>query len=224
MTEELFLQLCDHMSTNLWLQSLLIIVGTCFLEDAARCAVCLLVASSHVGWFLAFVSMTIGGMVGDIGLYLIGRYATAFLTRQRWIDIQRLLWMEDYFKNHSAKTIFIARFLPGARTIAFSAAGIVRYPFCRFLVWLFLAALVQALIFLKLGALIGDTILPYLKKPQTRAGIVAIIILCGIITHLIIMRRRRRNPTKSLLPILLNTDADKRTSAPQQTEHPDQKM
>lgn len=206
MTEEVFLHMCEHLSNHLWLQSLLVIVGTSVLEDAARCAVCLLVATGHIGWWLALVSMTIGGMAGDIGLYLVGRYATAFLTRQRWMDITRLEWMKIYFENHAAKTIFVARFLPGVRMISYSAAGVVCYPFGRFLFFLLLASLIQALIFLQLGTLIGEKLLPFLRQPQTRALIIVGVILCGIVIHLIIRRRRRRNPSRGLLPILLATD------------------
>ena len=196
MTEEAFLQLCEHLSNHLWLQSLLVVAGTCFLEDAARCGVGLLVASGHIGWWLALSSMTVGGMAGDIGLYLIGRYATSFLVRQRWVDLARLTWMEDYFKNHAVKTVFLSRFLPGARTITFSAAGVIRYPFGRFLLLLFVAAIVQALIFLKLGALIGEKILPYLRDPFMRTGIVAVILLVGLALHLAISRSRRRKQSK----------------------------
>lgn len=196
MTEEAFLQLCEHLSNHLWLQSLLVVAGTCFLEDAARCGVGLLVASGHIGWWLALSSMTVGGMAGDIGLYLIGRYATSFLVRQRWVDLARLTWMEDYFKNHAVKTVFLSRFLPGARTITFSAAGVIRYPFGRFLLLLFVAAIVQAFIFLKLGALIGEKILPYLRDPFMRTGIVAVILLVGLALHLAISRSRRRKQSK----------------------------
>jgi len=72
----------------------------------------LLVAAGHINWWLAFVSMTVGGMAGDIGLYVIGRYAVGLLIRRRWVDAARLVWMEGHFERHAAKTIVIARFLP----------------------------------------------------------------------------------------------------------------
>lgn len=51
--EATFLQLCEHLSDNLWLQGLLVAVGTCFLEDAGRCGVGLLVAAGHMEAWLA---------------------------------------------------------------------------------------------------------------------------------------------------------------------------
>lgn len=198
MTEASFIQLCENLSDHPVLEGLLIAVGTCFLEDAARCGVGLLVAIGHVGWWLAFVSMTIGGMMGDLGLYLIGRYATLFLLKRRWVDKKRLVWMEGYFRNHAVKTVLFSRFLPGARTVAFSAAGVIRYPLPRFVLLLFIAALVQSLLFLKLGTYIGSHILPYLEGRRNRLLVIALIVLVGILVHHLLGRRRSRRERAAL--------------------------
>jgi membrane protein DedA with SNARE-associated domain len=195
-TEEVFLQLCEHLSDRLWLQGLLVAAGTCFLEDAARCGVGLLVAAGHMGWWVAFVGMFIGGISGDVGLYLAGRYATQFLINRRWIDPARLTWMESYFRDHAVKTVFVSRFLPGARMLAFSVAGVVRYPFPRFLLVLGLASAAQAVLFLKLSAFIGEQILPYLKNPRTGLPAIAMVVLVGILVHQALARRRKRAALK----------------------------
>ena len=187
--EESFIQLCEHLSNHLWLQSLLIVIGTCFLEDAARCGVGLLVAAGHVGWWLAFVSMTIGGMIGDVGLYVIGRYATDFLTRRRWVDAERLGWMEAYFKRHAFKSVMLARFIPGARTICYVSAGTIRYPMPRFTVMLFVAAVLQSLLFLQVADFIGARFLPYLTSPLLQFGVFLVIVLVLVLSHHVLVRR-----------------------------------
>ncbi len=192
MTEDAFIQICQQLSNHLWLQGLLVAVGTCFLEDAARCGVGLLVAAGQVGWGIAFVSMTLGGLAGDLGLYLIGRYATLFLIRLRWVDAARLAWMETYFERQAIKTIVIARFLPGARTLAYVSAGAVKYPLPRFLFLLLLASMVQSALFLELGVFIGEWILPYLRDPHLRLGAFGIIVLLLVLTHHILTRRNKR--------------------------------
>lgn len=194
MTETAFIELFEHLSDHLWLQALLVTVGTCFLEDAARCAVSLLVATGHLGWWMTFAAMTIGGMAGDVGLYLIGRYATAFLFRHRWVDPVRLEWMETYFQSHAVKTVFISRFLPGARTVANTAAGAVKYPLPRFLLLLFLAAVVQSLLFLQLGVFIGEKVLPYLHDPRMRFAVFGVTVLALLLAHRAFVRRRKRAP------------------------------
>ena len=190
--EATFLQLCEHLADHLWLQGLLVAVGTCFLEDAARCGVGLLVAAGHMGAWVALTGMFFGGISGDIGLYLTGRYATQFLLSRRWVDAARLTWMEEVFASHAIKTVVLSRFLPGARTVAYSAAGVVRYPFPRFLALLSAASLVQSLLFLWLGAFIGDRILPYLRQPRLRVALIAAVVLAGIAVHQTLARRRAR--------------------------------
>ena len=191
-TETAFIQLCEQLSDHLWLQALLVTVGTCFLEDAARCGVSLLVAAGHIGWWMAFVAMTVGGMAGDVGLYLIGRYATSFLFRHHWVDPARLEWTESYFQGHAVKTVFFSRFLPGARTVTNTAAGAVKYPLPRFLLLLFLAAVVQSILFLQLGVFLGEKIMPYLRDTRLRFAIIAVVVLTGVLIHQILGRRRRQ--------------------------------
>jgi len=196
-TEDVFFQICEHLSNHVWLQALLMVVGTCFLEDAARCGIGLLVAAGHVGWWMAFVSMTVGGMIGDVGLYIIGRYATLFLLRRRWVEAARMEGMKAYFQRHAVKAVMIARFIPGARTIAYVSAGAVCYPLPRFLLLLLMAATVQSLIFLKLSEFIAEEILPYLRDTRLQAAVFAVIVLVLVLTHRTLTRRNKR---KGIIP------------------------
>ncbi len=189
--EELFGHILDHVSSNPWVQSLLVVTSTCFIEDAARCWVALLVADGHIGWWLAFFSMTVGGMAGDIGLYFMGRYATLFLLRRRWVDAARLTWMEGQFQRHACKAVFVSRYVPGARTLCYVSAGAVRYPLPRFLLVLLLAAASQALIFLKAVWFISAYILPYLKDRRLQFGVFAVIVAVLGWAHLRFLRKRR---------------------------------
>ncbi len=196
-TEDAFFQFCQQLSDHLWLQGLLVAAGTCFLEDAARCGVGLLVAAGHVGWWLAFAGMTVGGIAGDLVLYVIGRYATFLLLRWRWVDAARLAWMKTYFERQAVKTVLIARFIPGARTLAYVSAGAIKYPMPRFLLLLLLASVAQSILFLKLGVFIGEWILPYLHDTRLRLGAFGIIVLLLVLTHHILTRR---NKSKVLQP------------------------
>ena len=190
--EETFIQICEHLSNDLWLQGLLIAAGTCFIEDPARCGIGLLVAAGHINWWLAFVTMTIGGMAGDIGLYVIGRYATQFLISRRWVDAARLVWMQTHFERHAFKTVMIARFIPGARTVAYVSAGAVRYPMPRFTLMLLVAAMVQSLIFLQISEFIAEEILPYLRDTRLRLGVFALVVLLLLLGHRILSRRQKK--------------------------------
>ena len=206
MTEDLFFQLCEQLSSHIWLQALIMVAGTCFLEDAARCGIGLLVAADYVGWWMAFVSMTIGGMISDMGLYFIGRYATMFLIHRRWVDAARLEGMKTYFQHHAIKAVMIARFIPGARTIAYVSAGAICYPIPRFLLLLLIAAMIQSLIFLKLSEFIAEKILPYLHNPKIQVAAFAVIVLVLVLIHHTITRRNKRKG----LPIVAKLTAEKK--------------
>lgn len=210
--EEAFVSICEHLSNHVWLQALLLIVGVCFIEDPARCGVGLLVAAGHLNWWMAFVCMTIGGIVGDIGLYVIGRFALSFLVRRRWVDEARLEWMESYFSRHAFKSVFIARFVPGARTLCYVSAGAVQYPLPRFTFMLLVAACVQSLIFLQIAAFIAEKILPYLGDKRLQAAVFGVILLAFVLGHHVMARRRKKKAKP--LPDALSKDAAARTSEP----------
>jgi membrane protein DedA with SNARE-associated domain len=69
---------------------------------------------------------------------------------------------------------------------------VARYPFPRFLALLSVASLVQALLFLWLGAFIGDHVLPYLRHPYLRVALIVVVVLIGFLTHRALARRRVR--------------------------------
>lgn len=174
--EELFVTFCEHLRLHPIQQALVIILGTCFIEDPARCAVVVMFAGGHITyWWLTFVSMILGGMVGDIGLYLIGRFAMRFLVRWNWVDRERVASLKNRFGGHVAWSSFVARFLPGMRTIVYLSAGSMRYHFGWFLLVLFAAAAVQAYLFLLAADFISVYILPYLKSAITQTILVAIL-------------------------------------------------
>ena len=185
--EATFLQLCEHLSDNLWLQGLLVAVGTCFLEDAGRCGVGLLVAAGHMEAWVALIGMVLGGISGDLGLYLTGRYATQFLLSRRWMNADRLTRMKEIFACHAVSRV-VPRFFR-RRTVAYSVVGIVHtHPVFNNA----LRGFRWCLLFLWMGAFIGDHILPYLRQPHLSAALIAAVVLVGFLTHRALARRRAR--------------------------------
>jgi membrane protein DedA with SNARE-associated domain len=187
-----FSDLCEQLVGNNWLLGILITIGVCFLEDPARCAVGLLVAAGHIGWWTAFIAMMAGSILGDLGLYIIGRYAMVFCVNRRWINAERLERMKGYFLMHAIKAIVAARFFPGARTLAYVAAGATHYKVLKFLAILTGAALLQTLVYLYATALIGDQVLAYLDDPVMRWTVGGVILILIITGHFIIKKRKKQ--------------------------------
>lgn len=195
MTDAAFSGLCEHLAGNPWLLGLILTAGVCFLEDPGRCVVGLLVATGDLNWWFAFSTMIIGSLVGDVGLYLIGRYAMVLCVNRRWINIERVEQMQGYFSLHAIKTLVAARFLPGARTFAFITAGVTHYGLIRFMVVLTGAAVVQALIFLYATQFIGERFLVYLENKNMRWAAVVVIFAMILAMHFAI-KKLKTNPKK----------------------------
>ena len=99
--------------------------------------------------------------------------------------------MKGYFSQHAVKAIIGARFFPGARTLAYAAAGATHYKVVRFMAVLTGVTLAQTLLYLYATDLIGEQVLSYLEDPAMRwtaAGIILFVIISG---HFIITRSRK---------------------------------
>ena len=197
--EAWFINFCEVLTNNQWLQALVVIAFTCFIEDPARCAVVVLLAGGHItNWWLTFASMTVGGMIGDIGLYVIGRYAMHMLLRFRFADPERIDYIKGKYGDHAAWASFIARFLPGARTLVYVSAGSMKYPFGRFLIILFFAAALQAYLFLLAADFISIHILPYLKSKITQTLLALILIAAVFLLNRFLTKRTKKHEIEEI--------------------------
>jgi len=91
---------------------LAIILATIILEDPATIATGFLLSQGVIGWYFAISALFIGIFVGDVGLYFLGRGVKVGFFKSRHWSIRP-----------TALDLMIARFVPGLRTITFSAAG-----------------------------------------------------------------------------------------------------
>lgn len=197
--EAWFIHFCELLTMNPWLQALVVIVFTCFLEDPARCAVVVMLAGDHItNWWLTFASMTLGGMIGDVGLYVIGRYAMHVLIRFRFADPERIEHIKSKYGDHAAWASFIARFLPGARTLVYVATGSMKYPFGRFLIILFFAAALQAYFFLLAADFISLHILPYLKSKVAQTILASILIGAVFVLNRFLTKRTKKREIEEI--------------------------
>ena len=201
-SETAFVDLCEQLAGNICLQWTLIVFGICFLEDVARCAVGLLVATGRLDWWFAFSGMMVGSLIGDVGLYLIGRYAMAFCVNRRWINAVRVEKMKGYFSIHAVKAIVGARFFPGARTVAYTAAGATHYRILKFLSVLTAVTVLQNLIYLYGTELVGERVLGCFEDVRMRwiaGGLLLLVIISG---HFIFKKRNRVRREHDISPPL----------------------
>lgn len=110
---------------------LLIFFGTWFSEDGAMVASAILWKKGKLDWDIVYWGNVLGVSTGDILMYWIG-YKISFGLERPWV--RRFIKAEHvdrgrlFFMKWGNWLVFLARFIPGLRVPAYSAAGLLRAP------------------------------------------------------------------------------------------------
>lgn len=147
----------------LWLEHCLLIYLMTFVhEDAAILAAAFSTVEHQLPVWLAYVSVYLGIVTGDILIYGLGHLAqqNAWL-RSKIIGpkVERIkLWLE----NHLVRVLVLCRITPGLLFPTFVACGWFKIPFGRFATVSILAGAVYSSIVLTIVILFGDLVLNHL--------------------------------------------------------------
>jgi membrane protein DedA with SNARE-associated domain len=139
-------ELLHQAGHNPALQVVAIVAGTFILEDAATIIAASQAQTGAVGLGLALGALYLGIVLGDLGLYGLGRLAALFPWARRWTPKPGMQRTRAWLQANVFKTVLISRFLPGARLPTYTLCGFVRASFSRFA----LAAIVATLIWTSL--------------------------------------------------------------------------
>ncbi|MBI2037038.1 MAG: VTT domain-containing protein, partial [Candidatus Liptonbacteria bacterium] len=115
------------------LLSLAIVLCASVLEDPTAIIVGVLAADGLVPVPVAFLSLYAGIMLGDIGLYCLGRLARTHPRLARFVEHDFVASLRAWLENRYVLTIFSARFIPGSRLPTYTASGFFRFPFSTFI-------------------------------------------------------------------------------------------
>lgn len=149
--------------------------------------------------FVVLILSIAGDMIGDIILYGAGyRWGMGFVRHVgKYIGITENLVskMEKYFERHGGKTIFAVKSTTGLCWATFTAAGIVRMDFKKFVKYSFLGGIVWSGFLVSMGYFYG-----YLWRQikQTIEWIGWIIVIAAVITFLLITLYKRWKARKIL--------------------------
>jgi membrane-associated protein len=109
--------------------------------------------------FIVLILSIAGDMIGDIILYGLGhRYGMAFVRgfgKYMGITEKLVLRMEKYFERHGGKTIFAVKSTTGLCWATFTAAGIVKMDFKKFVKYSFLGGIVWSSFLVAMGYFYG---------------------------------------------------------------------
>ena len=147
------------------------------------------------------VILIVADLIGDSFYYSIGRY----LNYSPWarkvafflgFNERRELLIEDHFKKHKGKTLFIAKLAHGIGGMVQMASGIVKVSYLQFLWYNFLGSVPKTLAFLLIGFYVGGS---YQKIDTYLAGVafITISIVVVLITSYVLLDKISRSYFKN---------------------------
>ena len=138
-------------------------------------------------WPWVLILSILGDIIGDVILYWIGyKYGMHFVRKiGKHIGITEslVLSMEKYFTKHGGKTIFAVKSTAGLCWAAFTAAGIVKMDFKKFLKYSFLGGIVWSGSLVAMGYFYGylwKSMKEYISWAGWIVSAVAIVSFMGI--------------------------------------------
>lgn len=151
-----------------WVSMPIIAVGTLVSEDLTVVITSLLVASHQLDLGVGFIALMIGILVGDLGLWLIGRVFGRRLLRvgffRKRISERMLTHWQKMLDQHTAKAVLLTRCLPGTRLPLYIAAGMLGRRTWAFVFWFTVAVMIWTPVVMILTALVGPPMLSFFRE------------------------------------------------------------
>ncbi len=144
------------------LQGLAIVAGTFILEDGATVASAMAVQDGHVAAPVALMALYVGIVLGDMGLYGLGRLASALPWARRLIPAPRQFAGREWLNKHVFKVVFVARFLPGVRLPTYTTCGFLHASFARFVLAATGATLIWTSLLFGVSVRVGAVLMAHL--------------------------------------------------------------
>ncbi len=174
---EFFSALMAKLAGAPWLQGVVAALATFVLEDPTTVGAGLLVADGKMAFATAFIGVSAGIALGDLGLYGGGRLLGPKLAGRGPLTFERLERAEGWFQNNVIQAVVFSRFVPGMRLPTYFGAGLARAPFWRFAATAIVASVVWTLILLTATVALGRQILPILGRWRWPVAGLALLLL-----------------------------------------------
>lgn len=147
-------------------------------------------------WYM--IPVALATVIGtDYFVFYMGRKLGPRITSLpilgRHLTEERLAKARGFLADHGGKSLFIARFMPGLRSVAFASAGALHVPGWKMLVFDGSAALISVPTLVLLGWYFADVlerVRIWISQAQV-AAIAALVAIVLVVVALKLLRRRR---------------------------------
>lgn len=145
----------------------------------------------------AFAATLLGALVGDAVMYGIGyRFGHGLLHRHpklsKLVGANREEYFERAVERHGFKVLLMARFMVGVRGPVYLAAGVVRMPFLKFMLWDLVCATLVVGLFFGLAFFFGEEIVDLITDAELGFTIIVLTGAAVVVAFLALRRHRRR--------------------------------
>lgn len=163
------------------LQALAIILGTFVLEDAATVLAALQVQDGKIAWEIALGALYVGIVLGDLGLYGLGRGAASLPWIRRLLPQDRQIASRQWVEQRVFHVVFVSRFIPGARLPTYTSCGYLKANFALFAAAAIVATLVWTTLLFLVSRHVGQYLIDHFGAWRWLGGVVfaAAIVLIG---------------------------------------------
>ena len=151
-------------------------------EEVAIILAGVLSAQGHLDPFLAFAACLVGALLGDAIVYAIGhRWGHNLLSYHprlaKLMGAEREKRFEEAIEQHAFKVMLLSRFLVGVRGPVYLAAGVVRLPFRKFLIYDVICATIVVGLFFGLSYLFGDHVARWLHDAELKVTLFVLLVV-----------------------------------------------
>lgn len=115
-----------------WLVGVLLSLATFVLEDAANVVGALIAADGVISPWGALAALYVGIVLGDLGLYGLGRIGARVGVVRRFLERRRVARAGAWLDRRLVWGVIVARFVPGMRLPTYTACGLFGLSFTRF--------------------------------------------------------------------------------------------
>jgi membrane protein DedA with SNARE-associated domain len=139
-----------------------------------------LAISGILNIFLIYPIVVLGDITGDAFAYILGRWCLLFVTRHGpkiGLTAEKLAQVKIYFQDHRKKALFFSKVLHGIGFSGLIIAGSLKTPYRKFFLTCSTVSIVQSLIFIIVGILLGQayTLLATYLNYYAAAGVVIVL-------------------------------------------------
>jgi membrane protein DedA with SNARE-associated domain len=164
-----------------WFQAAAIILGTFILEDAATVAAAMQVEDHALPLWLALISLYAGIVLGDLGLYALGRLSARITWIARQLPPHRQETIRAWIDGRIFRVVLGSRFLPGMRLPTYTTCGFVGADLRQFTLAAIIATGAWTSLLFTMSLRVGQFLMDHLGawRWAGAAGFAVFIIVAG---------------------------------------------